>query len=338
VITATDGPTSVKAVSLTRDDVGAYTLRDLPTPGTYTLVITHPGHTTTTLSVNLAAGGTRTGVDTTLVEGGGSISGRVEEAGVGPAGGVRVRATDGERVVETVTASVGDVGAYLLAGLAVPGTYTLSFERDDLAPQTRAVTLDRLTRRIVTGEDVSMTTATGTISGIVRDTLGDPVGNANVTLTGNGITLRTVSATDPAGQYRLTRVPPGTYSITFARGNAGPTALLATVAADQDVVLDAVLAARASIEGLVLEDDGIDPPVPLAGAVVRVYRQEDYPGGPAVRTTTTGADGTYRVTGLEAPAIYVLEFGRPGDPPVTSLQIPVEPGGEELVDPVTIGP
>ncbi len=337
VITATDGPTSVRAVSLTRDDVGGYTLRDLPTPGTYTLVITHDGFTTATLTVNLAPGGTRAGVDTTLTEGAGSIAGLVQEAGVGPAGGVVVRATDGERVVQTVSVSVGQVGSYLLTGLAVPGNYTVSFERSDLAPQTRSVALDRLSRRNVTGENVSLTSAYGSISGMVRDTSDQPVGNVTVTLSGNGVTLKTTSATDPAGVYELHRIPPGTYSLSFARGGSAPTALLVTVSAGEVITdLDAELVARASLSGKVLSYNNNNP-IPLPFAVVRLFLQEDYPSGEPTRLAVTNSAGEYTFDELEAPNVYVLDYAVQGDDPETSQQRAVQAGETITLDDVTLG-
>jgi hypothetical protein len=337
VITATEGTTSVRAVSLTRDDVGAYTLRDLPTPGTYTLVVTKEGYTTATLTVNLSAGGKRAAVDTTLTEGAGSISGLVQEAGAGPAGGVIVRATDGEHVVQTVSVSVGQIGTYHLTGLAVPGTYTLTFERPDLAPQSRAVTLDRLSRRNVTGEDVTLTSATATISGTVRDTNNVPVGNVSVVLSGNGITMKTTSATDPVGQYKLTKVPPGTYSLSFARGGSAPTGLLVNVSAGQTVTdLDAVLVARAVLFGQVLTYNNNNP-VPLPSARVRLFLQEDYPDGQPVRITSTDSNGSYRFEDLEAPNVYVIDYAAPGQEPETSQQWALQASDTHELDTVTLG-
>jgi hypothetical protein len=337
VITATEGTTSVRTVSLTRDDVGAYTLRDLPTPATYTLVVTHEGYTTATLTVNLTARGTRSGVDTTLTEGAGSISGVVQETGVGPAGGVLVRATDGEHVVQTVSVSVGDVGSYRLTGLAVPGTYTLSFERADLASQSRAVTLDRLSRRNVTGENVSLTSASATISGTVRDTDDLPVGNVAVTLSGNGITMKTTTATDPAGQYKLTRVPPGTYSLSFVRGGSAPTGLLVNVAAGQVLSnVDAVLVARATLFGKVLTYNNNNP-VELPSARVRLFLQEDYPGGEPVRIGATDSEGNYRFEDLEAPNVYVIDYASPGEEPETSQQWALQASDTHQLDTVTLG-
>jgi hypothetical protein len=337
VITATEGTTSVRAVSLTRDDIGGYTLRDLPTPGTYTLVVTHDGYTTATLTVNLSARATRGGVDTTLTEGAGSIAGVVQEAGVGPAGGVLVRATDGEHVVQTVSVSVGTVGAYRLTGLAVPGTYTLSFERSDLAPQSRAVTLDRLSRRDVTGEDVSLTSASATISGTVRDTDDEPVGNVSVELSGNGITMKTTTATDPIGQYKLTRVPPGTYSLSFVRGGSAPTGLLVNVSAGQVITnLDAVLVARATLFGKVLTYNNNNP-VELPSARVRLFLQEDYPSGQPVRITSTDSNGLYRFDDLEAPNVYVIDYAPPGEDPETSQQWALQASDTHELDTVTLG-
>jgi hypothetical protein len=327
-ITATDGTTSVSTVSLTRDDIGGFTLRALPTPGTYTLVVSKAGFTTATLTVNLPSKGSRSGVDTTLVSGAGSISGKVQAAGVGPAGGVRVRASDGQHTVETVSLSTGDVGAYHLTGLAVPGTYTVTFERDDLARQTRAVSLDRSSRRDVTGEDVSLTLATGTVKGVVRDSQNNLAGNVTVELIAGEKVFRTTSTTDPPGEYEFRGVPPGTHSVTFTRGGSAPTGLLATVTAGGTTEVNAVLVARASIRGTVFFPNGVTP---RAGVIVRLFRQEDYDSGPVVRTVSTGTDGTYEFTDLDSPAVYIVDFGLPNQPVATSRQVVLEAGEDEIV-------
>lgn len=327
-VTASDGRTTISTTSLTRDQVGAFALRSLPTPGTYTIVVSMEGYVTETLTVALGVAEERSDLAVTLEQGAGSISGRVRVGGEG-AGGVRVRATNGELTFETLTVSVGDVGSYRLTGLPVPGTYTVTFERADLAPQTRSIAVDAFASRDVTGVDVTLVSATGTVFGVVRDSVGNPVGNVDITFASSGQQFRTRSATTPPGAYELRGLPPGTYAVTFERTGSAPTSVMVTVTAGGSHRVDAVLVARSAIRGIVRLQQPGEPPG--AGVRVRLFL-EDFPSSP-IRTTTTDANGFYEFVGLDAPAAYIVDFT---PPPVTpessataSVNVVVQPGTDQ---------
>ncbi len=55
-ISATYGQTTVQTVSVTEGDLGAFTLRGLPTPATLTIVVSKPGLASQTLTLSLSAG------------------------------------------------------------------------------------------------------------------------------------------------------------------------------------------------------------------------------------------------------------------------------------------
>ena len=143
MITATTGTTTVETVSLTEGEVGAFTLRGLVTPATYSVTVTSPGFSPQTTSVSLADGQKLTGVQLTVARSAGSLTGIVSTLpGNKPAAGVTVTVTAGTDKVQTVTQSTGDVGGWTVAGLAIPSPYTVTFSRPDLESQTVAVTLD----------------------------------------------------------------------------------------------------------------------------------------------------------------------------------------------------
>ena len=325
-ITASDGRTTVTTASLTRDDVGAFSLRSLPTPGTFTIVISMDGYVTETLTVVLGVAEERADLSVTLGSGAGSISGQTSIVGSGAAGGVRVRATDGELTFETVSVSVGDIGSYRLAGLPVPGTYTVTFERDDLASQTRSIAVDAFGNQEVTDVDVALVPSTGVVFGTVRDSGGVPVGNVDIVFASSGNQFRTRSATTPAGAYEIRNLPPGTYAATFERTGSAPTSLMVTVTAGGRHRVDAVLVARSAIRGIVTLDQPGFPPG--AGVRVRLFL-EDFPST-AIRTTTTDANGFYEFVGLDAPAAYIVDFTPPPVTPAStatfSLNVVLQPG------------
>src|SRR5699024_4422840 len=131
-------------LSLTKDDVGRFTLRGLITPATYTVTVTAPGYTTVTSTLSLTSGQNLTGVLLSLSQAAGSLSGMVTTLADGkPASGVTVAITSGASSgVTTVTPSGDNAGRWTVSGLAIPGTFTVTFSRSDLQSQTVAVALD----------------------------------------------------------------------------------------------------------------------------------------------------------------------------------------------------
>ena len=330
-VTASDGRTTVATATLTRDDVGSYSLRSLPTPGTFTIVVSSEGFITETLTVTLGLAEERAGIDVLLGDGAGSISGRTSLAGVGPTGGVRVRATNGEVTIETASVSVGDVGSYRLTGLPVPGTYTVTFDRPDLAPQTRSIAVDAFGNREVIGADVTLISATGSVFGTVRDADLVPTGNVQVTFSSSDRTFRTRTASTPAsdvGHYELRGLPPGTYAATFERAGSAPTGLLVIVTAGERRQLDATLIARSRIDGTVVFEG-----VPVSNARVILYFNDDFPETP-LQTTFTDAQGRYEFLDLDAPAAYVITYDAiPYDPPDATRTVIAQPGEDVTVPP-----
>ncbi len=242
-ITANTGQTSVTTVSLTdRAHKGQFTLRGLPTPGSFTLTATASDHAAQTLSLTLAAGQKLTGVSITLGTSSGALSGIVSQLSPGkggttkqtPAAGVTVTATDGLLSVQSQTDSRGHIGHWRIGGLPVPGTYTLTFSRDDLTAQTVSASIDANGQVAGGPVQVAMQPATTTVSGIVTQTCAavancvpTPVGEATVTLTAGAQSYTVTTASFPGtdrGHYVLANIPPGTYTLTVSSGGGISTA------------------------------------------------------------------------------------------------------------------
>jgi hypothetical protein len=326
-IAASDGTSTATTVSLTGGDVGAFTLLNLPTPANLTLVVTHTDFATETLALSLAPAQELTGVSVTLSGGAGSISGEVTLAGGVPAGGVTVTASNGELTLQTVTLSTGAVGSYLIGGLPVPGTFTLTYARPDLASVTQAVDLDGFGDGPVR-RDVTMRPATAIVEGTVSEVGGARLGEVEVVLTSGSSTFRTVTASAPAeraGDYFVAGIPPGTYSISFTRPGSKTTSTLVGLAAGDRRRIDAALEKQASITGVVSFMAG-GTLQPLRGAEVRLYLIDQFPTV-ELRTALTNEAGAYVFASLEAPQTYIVEFAYPaGSTGQTSTTVPLLPG------------
>jgi hypothetical protein len=308
-VTASNTTNESSTISLTSGTVGSYTLRNLPTPGTYTLTFTRDGYATQNLSVTLAQGEQRTGSDISLVRGTGSIAGTVKRIDTGPVGGVLVTVGVGDKTITTETLSEGDVGTYLLTGLPIPGTYTLTFSGAGLATQVRSVDLDAADGNLA-GLDTTMTAATAQVTGTVSDEAGAADG-VTVVLSDGTNTWTTRSANVPAGSYLVRDVTPGTYTLTFSRDGAVPRSVLVSLSAGESRTVNVTLEPRATISGTVNRKTGTSTTAPLSGAFVVAYKISEYPGT-VTSQAVTDANGKYKLNNLSAPEGYIIEFLPPG--------------------------
>ncbi len=316
-VVATAGDSTARTVSLTEGAVGSFTLRNLPTPGTFTVVVGAPGHAAQTLTLNLTAGQQLTGVSVTLGSDAGELFGQVTQLPGGvPAAGVTVTVSDGTTTLTTVTQSTGDTGSWRLGGLAVPSTYTVTFSRPGLAAQTVQAGLDGF-GAITSGGDatggvlVTMHPAGADLTGRItlRDAVDDgvlPAGNVTVTAVSGPETYTVTSASQPDGQvgrFVLPQLPPGTYTVTASRPGSTPASTTVTLEAGVDRALDLELAAPASVAATVVGADG-----PVAGAIVSLYRAAEY-GTAAAPVASGRSDDAGRIVfaELDAPEHYIVD-------------------------------
>jgi 5-hydroxyisourate hydrolase-like protein (transthyretin family) len=301
-IIASSGTSEIRTASLTQDDIGAFILRDLPTPATYTIEVSAPGYVTETFAIRLSTTQQLDQIEVRLRAATGSISGVVAIVGEGAIGGVLVTVSDGAQIWRSETLSVGTVGSYRVDDLPVPGTYTVTFSRTGLASQIRSVDLDAFVGANRTDVNANLTRASAAVLGQVTDEGGNPLGGVQVTATSGDTTRVTISANDPPGRYELRDLPAGTYTITFERPGSQARAVLVALAGGQDRTLDVVLSPQASLRGIVTLSG-----VPAGGLQVRIFRIETYPST-ILAVAITQDDGSYVFEGLEAPQTFVVEY------------------------------
>jgi Carboxypeptidase regulatory-like domain len=304
-ITATSGELEFTTVSLTQDDVGAFTLRSLPTPGTYTVTFERAGYQSATRTVDLQAGQQLAGIAVTMAPTTGSITGIVSDVN-GPLGGVTVTITGPDSLEFTTTsASVGTVGQFTFEGLPSPATYTLTFSKDGYVSQSLLKELGVGGQGAVTGADTTLVSSTAIIRGVVQSSTGQPVAGATVTLSDGSVSKQMLSADAPLGRFEFSGVKPGAYTLTASATGTSPAVRLVNVIAADIVDLTIGLQPQASLFGLVQR---VDAPAPFAGAFVRLFDPATFPAPPdrALATVQTNADGTYSFPALEAPADFVV--------------------------------
>ncbi|MDQ1720765.1 MAG: hypothetical protein QOI26_499 [Pseudonocardiales bacterium] len=323
-VTATSGSSVARTVSLTQDKVGSFTLLSLPTPASFTVVVSKPGYASQTVTIALSAGQKLTGVAISLGQSAGSLSGKVSVLPSGsPAQGVTVTVTNGALTVQTVTQSTGNVGGWTVGGLTIPSTYTVTFSRPDLAGQTVSVSLDQAgvitpgsQGAVITSDGISvgMQSSTAVVRGTVsqRGAVSDqgaasPVrtGEVQINLVSGTSSFAVTSASKPddrLGQFEIDGVPPGTYTLSVNRRGTSPTSTIITLTAGEVRVYNPVLAAPAQISGVVSTADGQLRP----GWQVQLYLASQYPTV-ITRSVTTDSAGRYVLSDVDAPQSYVIE-------------------------------
>ena len=317
-VTATSGSTTYTTVSVTTPgSVGNFSLANLPSPATISITVAASGYASQTLAVSLTANQHVTGLAVYLLPGKGSISGAVTTPSGTPGGGVLVSASNGSTTVTTVTSSVNPVGSYSLTGLAVPGTYTVTFSRSDLESQTVDLVLNAATSNLKT-VDQSLVADTATLVGVVTSTTGGGIAEVAVSLVSGTTSYQVTTAAQPtAGAYAIQGITPGTYTLNFSQQGGIPVSSIVAFAAGQQQTQSPTLSPPASITGVVVN---VTSGAPLPGAEAYLYLTSAYPGTVAA-TTTTNSAGVFTFSGVEAPQSYIVGVAYPAG---TSPQVTVE--------------
>lgn len=361
IITATYNSTSVQTISLSDGSPGAFTLRSLPTPASFSVVVTAQGFAAQTVTLSLAPGQQLTGVGITLGGASGALSGQVITRADGlPAPGVTVTVTNGVLSVQTVTQTLGSPGTWAVQGLPVPSTYTVTFSRGDLASQSLSVALDAFgtattqaapgTSVTSDGIKVSMVTATAELYGFTvtsADDISTGVGETLISLSNGTQQLSMTSssvAVSPgaglpahAGAYHFDNVPPGTYTVTVSRHGTRPTSQIVQLVAGDVVDKNLTVALPISICGTVVNSSHSNAPVPAVQVVL--YRASSYPTNPVATVQTNALDATtpggFCFTDIDAPENYILQVDYP-TPGAAYSTTPVTVDGTQAVTNVTI--
>lgn len=186
------------------------------------------------------------------------------------------------------------------------GSYVLIASADGFQPQASTI--------VVNDEPVAydiLLSGTSGLTGLVRAVeSGLPVKDAMVIVTDVRGDLLASAATGEQGEFAFTELVPGTVTVAVNAAGYRPRALPLEVGGTGVTRVEVDLQAGAQVQGVVRAPHG-----PLADARVTLVDA----AGNVVGTATTGADGAYAFTDLDAGEYTVIATGYP--PVATSLTV-----------------
>lgn len=244
-VTALRGDTEIGTVTPTSGEIGAFLLEDLATPGTYLVTFALEGYASETVAVRLGPGERVAGFEVALAQATGVIAGRAVANDGRDLGGVTITVSGGGTVVQTDTFTSGDIGAFRVSGLPVPGTYTVTFDLEGFGRETVQVGLSRDDPDGVA--TAVLTPSRGQIVGRVLDAAtGEPLGAVPVEVSDGDLLRETTTASSPAaqaGRFTVSGLAPGTYTVTANPPGGGSQTVLVVVraAATSEVELRVVV-------------------------------------------------------------------------------------------------
>ncbi|PFG06479.1 carboxypeptidase regulatory-like domain-containing protein [Bacillus sp. es.034] len=283
----------VLVASTTTDGTGQYSFNNLA-PGTYGVRSFAVNYGSTTVSSTVTAGNT-TVTNLFLEPNPGSIQGTVTDADTLTAiPGASVQAINSQSVIIASTTTDGS-GQYSFTSL-IPGSYSLLFTANGYAIQTLGAVVISNTATIV---NVTLSRLAGALVGIVQDPNAAAIPGAMVTVYQNNIKISSV-VTDTNGQYMVSGLPPGSYTVVVSAPNYTTETVAAMIENGQTTTLNVTLNENpGTLTGFVRDSNNN----PIAGGDITV--QISTGTGIIVATTVTATDGSYTVPNL-APGNYTV--------------------------------
>jgi|GEM_PF-5360166 len=317
--------------TLTRGDVGAFTLSDLGGPDTYLVTVKMDGFATQTALVPVPADGgsvVQVGV-LALGKGSGSVTGTVTADKGGPLGGVQVTVTKGAATLaRAVSAGTGSVGFYSVGGLVPPGPYTVTFDLPGYV--SKSVEVGVATDTPTALDAALVPAASSSITGLVSYTPvrvpacapGQcPLAGVTVTVALGDTQHTATTASTPAGdlgKYTVDGLPAGEYTVSFAKEGFVTQTLRVTLAVGQPVTVNAALQGLpGTVSGTAAGCTGVDA------------RKRDLSELDPRRQAVPAEDGSYLLGELPTPGEYRLVFR---GPQLRTVDVTLGPGDKQAIN------
>lgn len=269
---------------------GSYTLQRV-LGGVYTLSFRLPGYADSVLSSFTLNDGQSRVVNSTLFALAGKISGTVTLAGGGAVSGATVTAVNAAGAALSAVSSAS--GAYEITGLAT-GAYTVTASRSGYrSSQSINVTLTT-TALNGTANINDMALNNSVISGAVRDPAGNGILNAVVAVSGSGGSGNAV--TNAAGEFTVSGLAPGTYSLTASAAGYATSTQSVNVTTTANLFIP-LTPNTVRVTGTVLNQNGLALGF---NADVRLTASD------AVYTTTANSQGAFEFPAVSSGRNYRL--------------------------------
>lgn len=206
-----------------------------------------------------------------------------------------------------VNANSSSDGTFEISGLPSPGRFRLSFSAPGFEPI-------QLFQEVSAGETLAIPTVKlqagpGSITGLVVDQAGTPLGGASITATAgaDSVTSTTPTTGQDVGVFVLGELrSPATYLVQISLEGYGTQTLTVKVGPGESVVLpNSIVMSRGTgvVRGAVTDDSGRA----IGGVSITASN-----GAIVGQTISVDAGGEYSLAGLPAPGNYVLTFSKEG--------------------------
>lgn len=231
------------------------------------------------------------------------IYGSVKDSAGNPLSGITVTAEPGGR-----TATTDYLGHYILEDVP-DGLCNLAVSPDGWPSASTSINAPK--GATVKASDLVL--QLGSISGCVRDDLGNPVAGVSISA---GWSVPSVE-TDVNGNYALPNLRPPAYSVSASKEHYLPSTIDVSVTQGQSVVVDFTLPRLATIAGRITDSLGR----PVVGVQVTLGSNTDYSRG----------DGSYSFSDMHS-GVYKFTMSLKGVSFVDNPQLEVQPGAALTLD------
>jgi hypothetical protein len=317
IVAASDGRplarmiVSRPATAASSDEDGAVTISGLTT-GVYQLTVSGDGYTEQILSDTIRVVPSDEPLalskDIEMVGLPASIKGITSGGDPAPISTVEARLMINEVPTSEVISATSDAtGLFSLDNLPSPGRYRLTFTATGFEPI-------QLFQEVAAGETVTMPTVKlqagpGSITGIVVDQNGIPLGGAAITANAGSDAVTTVTPTSGTeiGKFILGELrTPATYLVQVSLEGYGTQTLTVKVGPGEGFVLaNSIIMSKGTgvVRGAVTDSNGMA----LGGVAITASN-----GAIVGQTVSVDNGGFYSLSGLVAPGNYILTFSKEG--------------------------
>jgi Carboxypeptidase regulatory-like domain/Bacterial TSP3 repeat/Bacterial Ig-like domain (group 2) len=231
---------------------------------------------------------------------------------------VIISQTDTGNNVRTFIASSDANGNFGVVGLPL-GAFSVSAQDQDTG-----ITSVRNINIVDAGQAVvlNITLQSGTVTGTVRDSSGNPVPFAGVAASSDGISFDRFGGADDQGIYTFTHLPLGTLSIQASSGSVLASAVGRITFDGQTLSLDINIPSTNSVFGTVFNVDGITP---VSSPAVSLVNLDSFgPLGFFQQTTFGDGSGNYQFGFAQTGTIQVAasDSSNPANAGIVTIQLP----------------